>query len=287
MALSVITPVRRMGEKMERIGTGDFTEPVEVENVDELGELADGLNETSRELARLQEATVVAERERTLHERITQVTTAQEEERRRISRELHDGLGPSLAAVGNRIRACQQTMRTDPEASERELGEIANSLKSHIQEVRELVYGLRPLALDQLGLNGALKQHVERFGKETGLETSLTVSGEVALDSLAEVTIMRVVQECLNNAQKHADASRVDVRLRVVETGLELTVEDDGRGFALTEVQEDAQQRGMGLMSMRERAELLNGSLSVGDSPRGGGKVVLHVPVEEQQVGAR
>ena len=282
----MITPVRRMGEKMLRIASGDFGEPVEVENVDELGELADGLNRTSQELAGLQAATLVAERDRALQERITEVTMAQEEERRRISRELHDGLGPSLAAVGNRIRACQGMVRTDPQRSERELGEVANSLKGHIQEIRELIYGLRPLVLDQLGLIGALEQHVERFGQETGLETAFSVSGEVTLNSLAEVTIVRVVQECLNNAQKHADATRVDVRLRVVETGLELTVEDDGRGFGRGEVAADTETQGMGLRSMRERAELLNGSLSVEDSSGGGGLVVLHIPLEEQQVGA-
>ena len=118
------------------------------------------------------------------------------------------------------------------------------------------------------------------------METAFSVSGKVTLDSLAEITIVRVVQECLNNAQKHADASRVDVRFRAVETGLELTIEDNGRGFGHGEVAADTETPGMGLRSMRERAELLNGSLSVEESPGGGGMVVLHIPLEAQQVGA-
>ena len=107
MAWSVIEPVRRMEQAMRRIASGDFSQPVQVENRDELGELAVRINETAQDLARLQDATLAEERGRALRERIIQVTSAQEEERLRISRDLHDGLGPSLAAIGNRLRACQ------------------------------------------------------------------------------------------------------------------------------------------------------------------------------------
>ena len=92
---------------MDRIASGDFSQPVKVENRDELGDLAGRLNDTAQDLARLQEATLAEERARALRERIIHVTTTQEEERRRISRDLHDGLGPSLASIGNRLRACQ------------------------------------------------------------------------------------------------------------------------------------------------------------------------------------
>lgn len=144
MAWSVIDPVRRMEQAMGRIASGDFSQPLYIENRDELGELAKRINDTAADLGRLQEATLAEERERALRERIIQVTTVQEEERRRISRDLHDGLGPSLAAVGNRLRACQHILRTEPERAENELEEMERGLRGHVQEVRQLIHELRP-----------------------------------------------------------------------------------------------------------------------------------------------
>ena len=271
---------------MRRIASGDLSQPIEVENRDELGDLADRINSTAQELARLQEATLAEERESALQERIKQVTHTQEEERRRISRELHDGLGPSLAAIGNRLRACQQMVRAEPQRAESELEEVINGPKGHIQEIRGLIYELLPLALDQLGLIGALKQQVERFGQDTGMQVSFSASGEAALDPLAEVTVIRVVQECLSNAQKHAGESHVEVRLQDMGSGLEVKVSDSGPGFDPQEVASSAASKGVGLSSMRERAELLRGSLSVQSSPGHGCEVVLFIPAKESSVGA-
>ena len=287
IAWSVITPVRRMGQAMGRIASGDFSEPLQINNNDELGELASRINQTAEELARLQEATLSDERARALRERIAQVTLAQEEERRRISRELHDGLGPSLAAIGNRLRACRYMVLTDPQRAERELDEMAASLKGHVQEVRELIYDLRPLTLDQLGLVGAVSQYVERFGHESGIQASFTMSGGVALNPLAEVTVLRVVQECLTNVQKHSDASQVEVTLQVVDgTGLEAKVKDNGRGFNSHGAASGAVGTGMGLLSMHERAELLGGSLSVQSRPEKGCEITLFIPPQEVEAGA-
>lgn len=278
MAWSVISPVRKMEQAMLGIGAGDFSQSVKVENRDELGELANRINETGGELIRLHEATLADERARALQERIAQVTLIQEEERRRISRELHDGLGPSLAAIGNRLRSCRQLVRTNPDGVERELEEVTDSLKGQVQEIRKLIYDLRPLALDQLGLIDAVRQQVERFSEETGVKTNFSKSGEIALNPLVEVTLFRITQECLNNIRKHAGASEVDVRLEAMGIGVELTIEDDGRGFNPHEEISSANREGMGLLSMRERAELIGGSLSVQSLPGSGCRVVLHIP---------
>ncbi|MDZ4278186.1 MAG: histidine kinase, partial [Dehalococcoidia bacterium] len=214
IAWSVISPVRKMSEAMRAIASGNFSQTVQVENNDELGELARRINDTAKELGQLQEATLASERARALRDRIAQVTLAQEEERRRISRELHDGLGPSLAGIVNRLRACQRIVQSDPLQAERELAEVTQDLKGQIQDIRHLIFDLRPLALDQLGLVGSIQQQLEQFSKETGVRTYSNISGDLALDPLADVTVFRVVQECLSNVRKHAGASQVELTLR-------------------------------------------------------------------------
>ena len=134
MAWSVIDPVGKMGQAMRRIASGDFSQALDVVNKDELGDLADHINDAGQELDRLQAAVLAEERERALREK-TGVTMAEEEERRRISRELHDGLGPSLAAIGNTLRAAGRLVRTDPDSVERQLAEVADSIKGHIKDV--------------------------------------------------------------------------------------------------------------------------------------------------------
>jgi signal transduction histidine kinase len=283
---SVIRPVQRMGETMEAIAAGDFQQTMKVENRDELGGLATRINDTAKELGRLQETTLAAERARALRDRITRVTLAQEEERRRISRELHDGLGPSLAGAVNRLRACQQTLRGDPDRAERELDEVTLELKNNIQDIRHLIYDLRPQALDQLGVVGSIRQQVERLGEEGGVRTVAHIQDDLELDPLLEATVFRVVQECLSNVRRHSGATRVAVSLYDTEEGIELVVEDDGSGFDPDGARNGAAWEGVGLVSMRERADLVGGRLSVDSAPGAGCTVRLRVPSKEVPVGA-
>ena len=286
MAWSVINPVQAMRRGMQSMASGDFSERVEVENEDELGGLADSINETAVDLLKLQEAVLAEERARGMQDRFIHVTLAQEDERRRISRELHDGLGPSLASIGNNLRACRYMVRADPDRCEVQLEEIAQGLKGHIQEIRELIYDLRPLALDQLGLTGAIKQHVERFGKEAEIEVRFESPEDLALAPITEVTVFRVVLECLNNIQKHANASQVDVNLKVTDVGTELRIKDDGQGFNRNNAVPGTVEGGHGLLNMQERAELLGGSFSVQTSPGAGCRVFMYIPSMEVPVGA-
>ena len=285
MALSVVDPLRTMGLAMRRIATGDFSQPIEIENRDELQELADHINITSQEIERLQASTLADERARALRDRVTHVTLAEEEERRRISRELHDGLGPSLAAIGNMVRASRRIVRTDPARAEEQLGDIADSIKGHIRDIRQLVYDLRPLALDQLGLEGAIRQQLDRVKHETGARGSLSTTGGAVAGPLAEVTIYRVVQECLTNVLKHAAASEVQVSLNITGDGVEVRVRDDGMGFDPETVAPAGMGKGVGLLSMRERAELLGGSLAIESSPGNSCLAVLYIPLREVEVG--
>jgi signal transduction histidine kinase len=281
IAISVIDPLQTMKQAMRRIAAGDFAERVTVPNRDELGELGEHINTTARDLERLRDEALSEERARALREHLGQVTSAQEDERRRLSRELHDGLGPSLATILNRLRGCQQLIRVDADRAEAELDDIRRELKGHIQEIRQLINGLRPLTVDQLGLVGATRQQVESFAGETGIN-ALSLLSPVSLDPLSEVTLFRVLQECLVNVQRHAGAERVEVSLRQTPEGVELVVRDDGRGFD-QRVMPARGGTGVGLVGMRERAELVNGRLSVHSSPGHGCEVRLLVPNREAE----
>ncbi len=124
-------------------------------------------------------------------------------------------------------------------------------------------------------------QYVERFCRETGTSASFNASDNIDLNPLAEVTVFRLVQECLGNIQRHAEASQVEVRLQTTAQRLEVTVMDDGRGFNPAEVASDATKRGMGLINMRERAEILNARLSVDSRPGNGCHIRLSIPLQE------
>ena len=277
IAISVVTPIRRMGEGMRRIASGDFSQPVEVANRDELGELAGRINETAAQLALLQDATIAEERARALQEQIVHVTLAQEEERGRISRELHDGLGPSLAAAVNRLRAAQRMVSNGPRHAEKEIEEITAALKANIQDIRDLIHDLRPMALDQLGLTGAIQQQADRFEKQTGVRPSVGIDPDIALNPLAEVTVFRVLQECLSNVQKHAGAGSVEVLLRRNDEGCWLSISDDGGGFDSAS-SSNGESEGVGLIGMRERADLVGGNLSIDSRPGRGTCVKLTIP---------
>ena len=251
-----------------------------------LGELAERINRTAGDIEGLQEAKLADERTRGLQERISHVTMAQEEERRRTSRELHDGLGPSLAGLGNRLRASLYSIRSDPEEAEREVEGVAQNLKGPIQEIRALSYDLRPAAIDQLGMIGAIRQHLDWFERGAGIRTSFTAPKALAMNSVSEVMVFRIVQECLNNVQKHAEARNVELRLRTVKQMLEVKVSDDGRGFDPHEVAvRTAEDRNLGLKSMRERVELLNGSFPLQASPGEGCQILFRIPLTEVEVG--
>lgn len=201
------------------------------------------------------------------------------EERNRLARELHDSVTQSLysltllAETGRRAAKAQDLERVVHHQVR--LGEIAQQA---LKEMRLLVYELRPSALEEEGLVGALKQRLDAVEGRAGVETCLIVKGRVELPPTVEVALYRIAQEALNNALKHAYATSVTVKVSAGEGIVELTVTDDGRGFNLEGVD---QMGGMGLATMRERAERENGTLRILSSPGQG--TVVKVTLEMSQ----
>src|SRR5215216_2794014 len=192
---------------------------------------------------------------------------AQEEERRRIQRDLHDGLGPVLASMRLRLEACLDLAEGTAAPLSGDLERLYELVGQATGDIRRLVYDLRPPVLDQLGLVPAVRQHCERFERETGIKTGLVTASELSVPAAAEVTALRVVQEALVNVQKHARASRAVVQLEKQGEWLLVRVTDDGKGLLLSA---NGASVGTGLLSMRERAELLGGTLNVDNRPEGG-----------------
>lgn len=203
------------------------------------------------------------------------LVAVQEEERRRIQRDLHDGLGPTLASMRLRLEGCMDLAGDRSPDLSRELERLDELVGQATADIRRLVYDLRPPSLDQLGLVETLRQHVERFGRETGIQTHFSSDASLLVSPSAEVTILRVVQEALMNVQRHARASAVDVRLGQQAEWLVVEIQDNGVGLSPNG---STTRGGTGLRSMRERAELLGGVLEVGTGSGGGTNLLIRLP---------
>jgi signal transduction histidine kinase len=194
---------------------------------------------------------------------------AREEERRRLRRDLHDGLGPALAGLTLQVDTLRHRLGTAEQGDEADaslLG-LRSGIQSTVLDVRRIVEGLRPPALDELGLTEALRQLAHRLEVPGGPTVGVTVEMPVRLPAAVEVATYRIVAEAVTNAVKHADARQVQVRVSAGTTCVVVEVCDDGTGAAA------ARDEGVGLVSMRERAEEIGGSLLVG-SRRGRGTTV-------------
>jgi signal transduction histidine kinase len=206
------------------------------------------------------------------------LVAAREEERRRIRRDLHDGLGPTLAAIGLRAEVAGDLATRDPAAAERVLTELRGEVGGALADIRRLVDALRPPALDELGLVGALQAQAGRFGASPSVEVE--ADGPLPeLPAAVEVAAYRIALEAMTNAARHANASSCRVRLgerpSELDAGraLELEVEDDGTGLP------PAVTPGIGLVSMRERAAEVGGTCIVESLPGRGTRVLARLPL--------
>jgi signal transduction histidine kinase len=200
------------------------------------------------------------------------LVTAREEERRRLRGDLHDGLGPTLAGAVLTIDAARRVLASDPETADALLDRAAASVEGTVSDVRRVVYGLRPPALDQLGLAGALRQQAATLST---LVCDIHAPDPMPpLPAAVEVAAFRIAQEALTNVVRHADARHATVSITVGDA-VELEVRDDGCGLP------DHHRQGVGLTSMRERSTELGGSLTITPARGGGTLLRAHLPLPE------
>jgi two-component system, NarL family, sensor kinase len=210
--------------------------------------------------------------------------TAREEERRRLRRDLHDGLGSTLASQGLKLAAVQQLLLRDLAAAARLINEVLAENNATVTNIRRLIYQLRPPALDEVGLAGAIRHQGAGRGDASWLRTGLQLSveeppgGLPALPAAVEVAAYYIAREALTNVIRHAQASRCLIRLEEETNGsskhLCLTIQDDGAGLP------QPMRVGVGLVSMRERAQEIGGTLTIDRVAGGGTQVIACLPLE-------
>jgi signal transduction histidine kinase len=200
------------------------------------------------------------------------LVTAREEERRRLRRDLHDGLGPSLAALTMNAEAARDLVRADPAQSEALLSNVITQAQGAIADIRRLVYALRPPALDDLGLIGVIRAQVAHY-EQAGLLIAIDAPDRLpALPAAVEVAALRIVQEAVTNVVRHAQATSCTIRLAAQNGVLLAEVTDNGQGVRVD------RRAGVGLNSMRERAEELGGICTVETPTAGGVRVRATLP---------
>ncbi len=212
-------------------------------------------------------------RERQLSELSARLVAVQEEERARLSRDLHDELGQVLTGLRLRLTSLDAVARTAPKAAA-DLDAALAAVDHAVEEVRRLAHRLRPPALDALGLPAALRAHAERWAEAAQLRVDLAV-GDVQPEPALGDVLFRVAQEALTNVARHASARTVRVELADFDDGWRLVVEDDGRGLPA-----DTPKRGLGLIGARERVEAAGGYLDVEGGDAGGVRLVAWLPRE-------
>lgn len=241
-----------------------------------LGYLTGDLQEVSLQLEGLQQKQLLG----------LKIIKAQEEERQRVARDIHDGPAQMMSNVVLKAEICERLIDSDPDKARMELQNLKKIMRDSLQDVRKIIYNLRPMSLDDLGLVPTLQRYVLTFQEETGISVSFITKGsQPELKPVISLTVFRIVQEALNNVAKHAKANTVVMQLEFLDENLRLFVYDDGVGFdtaRLNERNEDVSS-GFGLVSMRERIELLGGDMRISSEPGKGTRLNTIIPFTREE----
>jgi len=209
------------------------------------------------------------------------IIKAQEEERKRVARDIHDGPAQSLANLVLRLEICERLLNVDTGRAKGELQELKGLVRGNLQEIRRIIFDLRPMTLDDLGLVPTLRRLLGDFGDKHKIAISLELTGEEKrFRPAVEITIFRLIQEALQNVRKHSMATQVLIRIEPSADKVRTTVKDNGRGFSVEQISVSNHPNSYGLVSMRERAELVNGTVEVKSSPGQGTEVVITIPLK-------
>jgi signal transduction histidine kinase len=284
----VIRRLEQVARTLTRFGRGQRDLRLPDEGPDEIGQVTAAFNEMGLRLhaEETQTASLTRDLRHLASERrdlLQRLITAQEEERRRVARDLHDGLGQDLAGLAFGLEAVERLGGNPLEPLRAHLRQLRAQIAETTNRVYDMIFALRPSTLDDLGLAPALRAHAERALKDTGVKFELEASGLTRrLPPEIETALFRAFQEALHNVARHAQASHVRLSLAAPDGHFEGEIVDDGCGFDVDAIQPNEHSpRGLGLLGMQERVTQCGGTLVIYSRPGAGTRLSVHVPLPE------
>lgn len=214
------------------------------------------------------------------------ILETQELERKRIARDLHDSPVQNLTAMVHKVDLCTRIIDSDPIRCKIELLNITKNMKNTINEMRRIIYDLRPMALDDIGLETALARELKRIERQCNIQIDFSYEGYLDhIESTVSSTLFRIVQEACYNAVKHGECVLIKVKLNVTDNIITVIIEDNGIGFDMNgnKVTEKNQNQGFGLTTMKERIFLLSGKLTITSSVGNGTQIMVSIPIKVEE----
>ncbi|MBI4336519.1 MAG: HAMP domain-containing protein [Chloroflexi bacterium] len=286
----VVKPTEQLTSSAQRMAQGDLERPINVNAQDEIGKLAESLDTMRQKLKEAYQQveqsnrgleSQVKERTARLAEVLQKVISAQEEERYRLARELHDETAQTLSALMIALdRARDELQSAPPQSMEQILAAKAIANRLH-EETRRLILDLRPMVLDDLGLGPAIRWYAETHLEEKGVATTVEVDQRATrLPKHIETSLFRIVQEAVNNIAKHSAAKHARIRLAFQDSVATVVIADDGKGFDVERLlSKEMPTKSFGLLGLQERVRLLNGQVHIRSQENKGTEVVVQIPV--------
>jgi signal transduction histidine kinase len=278
----ITKPIRNLAKVAESIKQGNLEIRADIRDTGEAGKLAVAFNEMAASLiqASADKEVLLGElraKEQMRDTLISKLMTAQEDERKRISRELHDETSQALTSLMLTMRVLAEDAPNQEQKDALLMGrDVAANI---LREVRDLAVELRPPALDDLGLVAAIERYSEKFAARHGLDIDLTTSGrQTSVDGQIAVALYRIIQESLNNVIQHSGATTVLIDITFQFEQIVVTIADNGRGISDADLIRAQKEHRLGLYGMRERVELLQGRLDIRQSPSGGTELLIAIP---------
>lgn len=214
-----------------------------------------------------------------------QIILAQEEEHKRLARDIHDGPAQSLSNIIIKCEICEKLIEKDVEKAIKEIRELKGLVRESLKELRDIIFDLRPMSLDDLGLLPTLQSYVSKFNSDFGINVTFehNLNG-THIDSTVEVAIFRIIQEALTNIKKHAKVKSANIKLLIIGETLKISIKDKGVGFVydrrLTKEIYSNGSSGYGIYGMRQRAEILKGKLVINSKQGEGTEIIFEIPVK-------